>query len=128
VISKRMRAKDVNKPKDRFGVPTLSVEEIARKHHVPAEQIAKELALGMEVEMEHTDDEDMANEIARDHLSELSDYYTRLKKMEQRSPKTDVSRLTFADIEDIIVHYAGVAGISEYELLERLRKSFGNER
>jgi tRNA U34 5-carboxymethylaminomethyl modifying GTPase MnmE/TrmE len=122
-----MRAKDVKQPKDRFGVKTPSVEEIARKHHVSVEQIKQELQKGMEVELEHTDDEDMADEIARDHLDELPDYYTRLAKMEKRTSKMDVTHLTFRDVEDIIVHYAGVAGISEYELLDRLRKSFGNE-
>lgn len=109
-------------------MPTPSVEEIARKHHVPVDQIRQELKRGMEVELEHTDDEDMANEIARDHLSELPDYYTRLKKMENEPKgKKIASGLTFEDVEDIIVHYAGMAGISEYELLERLRKSFGND-
>lgn len=43
---------------------------------------ADELAQGIKVEMEHTDDEFLAKKIALDHLSELGDYYTRLKKME----------------------------------------------
>ncbi len=43
---------------------------------------AEELKMGIEVEKEHTPDEDVAKRISLDHLSELSDYYTRLKKME----------------------------------------------
>jgi hypothetical protein len=43
----------------------------------------KELAMGIKVEHEHTDNADIAKAIAKDHLSECSDYYTRLKKMEQ---------------------------------------------
>ena len=43
---------------------------------------SKELAMGIKVEQEHTPDKDVAKRISLDHLSELSDYYTRLKKME----------------------------------------------
>ena len=42
---------------------------------------AKELAKGVKMEMEHTDDPRIALEIAKDHLLELSDYYTRLEAM-----------------------------------------------
>jgi hypothetical protein len=41
------------------------------------------LKLGIKVEMEHIDDESIAKEIAKDHLSELPDYYSRLVKMEK---------------------------------------------
>jgi hypothetical protein len=37
---------------------------------------------GTRVEMEHTDDKDVAREIAMDHLSEDSEYYNKLRKME----------------------------------------------
>lgn len=63
-------------------VKTLSVEEIAKKHDVPVEQIEQELASGIRVELEHTTSEQAAREIALDHLLELPDYYTRLNKME----------------------------------------------
>ena len=42
----------------------------------------KELAAGIKVEKEHTPDKAIAKEIAQDHLDEIGDYYTRLKKME----------------------------------------------
>jgi len=38
--------------------------------------------MGIKVEMEHTDDRDVAREIAMDHLSEDANYYTKLAKME----------------------------------------------
>ena len=41
-----------------------------------------ELAAGIHIEMEHTDDPAVAKEIAKDHLAEIPDYYTRLIKME----------------------------------------------
>lgn len=39
-----------------------------------------QLAMGIEVETEHTDDSDAAEKIARDHLAEDPEYYTKLKK------------------------------------------------
>lgn len=41
-----------------------------------------ELAMGIEVEQEHTGDKRTAKNIAKDHLSDLPDYYSKLKKME----------------------------------------------
>jgi hypothetical protein len=40
----------------------------------------KQLAMGIEVEMEHTGNRKLAKEIAMDHLSEDPKYYTKLKK------------------------------------------------
>jgi len=47
----------------------------------------KELEMGIEIEREHTDNDDAAKLIALDHLAELPDYYTRLKKMEEEGEK-----------------------------------------
>lgn len=47
----------------------------------------KELKMGIKVEMEHTTDPLIAKRISLDHLSELSDYYTRLAKMEEEGKK-----------------------------------------
>ena len=44
----------------------------------------KELEMGIEVEYEHSPNKQVAKEIAKDHLEELPDYYTRLKKMEKK--------------------------------------------
>jgi len=42
----------------------------------------EQLVMGIDVEMEHTDDPDKAREIAMDHLAEDPEYYTKLKRME----------------------------------------------
>ena len=42
----------------------------------------EELEMGIKVEFEHTNDKDLAKSIAKDHLSEIPDYYTRLRDME----------------------------------------------
>lgn len=47
----------------------------------------KQLGIGTKVEREHTKDKNVAREIARDHLEEIPDYYSRLARMED-SAKT----------------------------------------
>ena len=42
----------------------------------------KQLEMGQKVEMEHTDNPEIAKKIARDHVAEFPTYYTELKKME----------------------------------------------
>lgn len=47
----------------------------------------KQLKMGIETEKEHTNNPDIAKSIAKDHLGEIPDYYTRLKKMEKQGKK-----------------------------------------
>jgi hypothetical protein len=46
---------------------------------------AEELRIGIEIELEHTDQPDVAKQIALDHLAEIPDYYTRLVAMESEA-------------------------------------------
>ena len=62
-------------------------QQIADEHGVSVEEIEAELEKGIEVEMEHTTDEDMAHEIAMDHLLEDPKYYTNLSKIEEKKKK-----------------------------------------
>ncbi len=62
-------------------VPTFTVEAIAKKHGVSVETIQAQLKKGIEVEKEHTTKEDVAREIALDHLNENPSYYTKLNAM-----------------------------------------------
>ena len=45
----------------------------------------QQISMGIEVEMEHTNDPKVALEIAMDHLEEIPDYYTHLDKMEKEA-------------------------------------------
>jgi len=45
----------------------------------------EQLAMGIRVESEHTDDPEIAKKIAKDHLDEIPDYYDRLEKMEDEA-------------------------------------------
>jgi len=62
----------------------MSLEDLAKKHSVSIEDLKSQLEMGMKVEMEHTGDEDMAREIAMDHLAEDPEYYTKLKDIEEK--------------------------------------------
>lgn len=59
-----------------------TVRDIANKWSAPIELINLMLKWGVDVEMEHTDDRNIAMEIALDHLMEDPLYYKRLKEME----------------------------------------------
>lgn len=49
----------------------------------PKDQIER----GIKVELEHTHDKHMAEEVAMDHLEEFGNYYDALDKMETRLKK-----------------------------------------
>jgi len=51
------------------------------------------LVMGVEVEIEHTDDKMKALEIAMDHLTEDPDYYNKLKTIEKESYINEYSSL-----------------------------------
>ena len=56
---------------------------VGKHNDTPDEDFDQDqLAMGIEIEKEHTDNEDIAKAIAKDHLSEMPDYYTKLKQME----------------------------------------------
>jgi len=59
-----------------------TLRDIAKKHNVELSHIESQFELGQKVEKEHTTDIKIAKEIARDHLTEDPDYYTKLAKME----------------------------------------------
>jgi DNA ligase D-like protein (predicted 3'-phosphoesterase) len=49
----------------------------------------EQIKMGIEVEKEHTTDPVIAERIAKDHLAEIPDYYTRLKQMESSAGVKD---------------------------------------
>jgi len=64
-----------------------TVEQIAKKHRLDVSFIQRQLDMGEPIEHEHTKDHDLARDIALQHLDEIPDYYTRLKKMEADAKK-----------------------------------------
>jgi len=67
--------------------PHHSVEEIAKKHRLEPSFIQNQLEMGIKIEHEHVTDKTTATDIALQHLDEIPDYYTRLKKMESSAKK-----------------------------------------
>ena len=58
----------------------------ANKEETTREDVDEtELSMGISVEMEHTNNRDVAERIALDHLAEIPDYYTRLLAMEKEA-------------------------------------------
>jgi len=64
-----------------------TVDEIAKKHRLDISFIQNQLEMGIPIEHEHTRDKVLATDIALQHLNEIPDYYTRLKKMEASAKK-----------------------------------------
>lgn len=55
-----------------------SLKDLAKAHGVDIKSLEKQLRVGVAVEMEHTNSEAKAEEIAMDHLAEDPRYYTKL--------------------------------------------------
>ena len=75
-----------NDPESEDLIPGGKADD-AEESDFPMEQLLK----GIKVEMEHTDDPDVAEEIAKDHLSEFpdADYYEALEGMEDELKKKE---------------------------------------
>jgi len=61
----------------------MTPEDIAKKHGVDVSIVNEQMKMGAKVELEHTADENVAAEIAKDHLVESPFYYTYLEEMEE---------------------------------------------
>lgn len=61
----------------------LTIEQIAKMHRYSPFLLRKNLRDGIKTEMEHTDDKDIAEAIALDHLYEDPEYYHKLKMVEK---------------------------------------------
>ncbi len=60
-----------------------SPEELAKKHNVPLSAIMNQVKIGTKIEGEHTTSKSGARITALQHVDELPDYYTKLKKVEK---------------------------------------------
>lgn len=82
--------------------PFKTVEQIAKKHRLDVSFIQKQLDIGEPIEHEHTKNHKLAMEIALQHLDEIPDYYTRLKKMEASAKK---EHKKFKDVSEGTLHH-----------------------
>jgi hypothetical protein len=78
---------NLSESKDVFGKQTPSLEQIYQKWKhkgISLDYLKSQMKKGTAIEHEHTNDMLVANEICRDHLSELPDYYDLLANMEKK--------------------------------------------
>lgn len=79
---------DINEVESIFYLLATRTAEFMRggrsneKGFTEADADETELKAGIEIESEHSPNSSIAKKIAVDHLSEIPDYYTRLKQME----------------------------------------------
>ena len=66
---------------------TPDVRELAKKYTTDPATIHHQINRGVKVEFEHTNDVELATEIAMDHLGERLDYYDLLDKLEKTPTK-----------------------------------------
>lgn len=70
-------------------IPAGMEESVGKHNNVSNSKFDPvELAMGVKIEHEHTNDKDVAENIAKDHLSEIPDYYSRLVKLERNSKRS----------------------------------------
>jgi len=60
---------------------TPSVNDLAKRYAVDKDIVHRQINKGVKVEFEHTNDIEVATEIAMDHLGERLDYYEKLAKL-----------------------------------------------
>ena len=86
--SERNKIEELNKvSKDQLQgglADNKTIEDIAKEQNENIEFAREQLKKGIAVEMEHTDNKEIAKEIALDHLSESVNYYIELEKMENK--------------------------------------------
>lgn len=106
---------------------------IADLHGVELSQIEDQLKKGMSVELEHTDDEKLAREIAMDHLVEDPRYYDKLETIEESKLKDFNAFLSeegeaFATVDSVpgmgepVIASRGVTGSGDVPSITRKKK------
>lgn len=104
-----------------------TVEQIAKKHRMNVSDIRRQLDMGVPIEHEHTRNKILATDIALQHLDEIPDYYTRLKKMEASAKKEhkkfkDVKEDAVTDLQRGITELPDASYGSIDSLMRRIMK------
>jgi hypothetical protein len=63
----------------------MDTKELSEKHKEDPKEIEQQKQEGTAVELEHTNEPAKAEEIAKDHIEEIPDYYDRLEDMEEEA-------------------------------------------
>ena len=92
-IVRKGRAQTARISDEALDVPTPTLQEISAKFKVEMTVLSDALAKGILVELEHTTDKKVAEEIALDHLAETPEYYNRLHDEVSMYDQDHVDRL-----------------------------------
>ena len=84
--------------------------QIADHHGVSVEEINDQVTKGVKIEMEHTTDEEVAHEIAMDHVYEDPQYYTKLSTIEEAKKE-----LTDKNLEKVLRDEGGASGMDPFK-------------
>jgi hypothetical protein len=85
-VTDRLRIEGVIKEEDSIPgglAKGMTLNDIAEKHGMSVDMLVAEFKKGIQTEMEHTTDREMAKEITMDHLFEDPQYYTKLATVEE---------------------------------------------
>jgi hypothetical protein len=95
--------------------PAKTLSQIAKDGNVSIAAVKKQIAMGTKIEGEHTTNKAVATKIAKQHVDELPDYYTRLKKMEKKKITEDHKEIASGKMKDEEGYMANV----EFDQIER---------
>lgn len=75
-------------------------KQLAKMHDAAVQDIDAQVKKGIKVEMEHTDSEDIAHEIAMEHVYEDPKYYDKLSKIEEKKKKAGTESSKESSLRD----------------------------
>ena len=106
----------------------MTIKNLADKHNVDIEDIENEIKVGSKIEMEHTDSEKQAKEIAMDHIEEFADYYTNpefgiIAIEDKRGDNKKTIRIPKSEMDKL--HNGGKVSVDGVEL--SYRKNIGED-
>jgi len=98
---------------------------------------ATQLKMGTKVETEHTDNKCIAKQIAKAHILEIHDYYSRLKKLEDEAKKEQnykykkgwslKSTVPIVDYPESFGYKGKLIWMSPREFLKKAQSGYGSE-
>jgi hypothetical protein len=95
----------------------MNLYDIANYHNCDIDELSNQLQIGIKVEMEHTSDRKIAEEIAMDHLYEDPKYYTKLATIENDDTLSEISAMggSFQNDGNATTGYSWNADWSDYD-------------
>jgi len=125
----------IEKALKKSSIKNKTFDEIVKKNHKKGKDISlvekkvkDAIIQGTKIEMEHTDNKQVAKKIAMDHLYEDLEYYNKLKKIENKEATSASAAGSFAPpISTEKTNLEEVMKVDEYEKADEVLKILKNE-